>query len=50
MSKKTIVDAPLALKIPGQSILVPATPGLTILHQGWLLKKRRKKLQGEQMA
>ena len=40
------LDATLALQIPVQ----PSTPGYSILYQGWLLKKRRKKLQGLYIA
>lgn len=44
-AKKTLVDASLALNIPVQG--TQGTSGSRdVLCQGWLLKKRRKKLQG----
>lgn len=48
-TKQAFADAGLALKTPAQPEPVASgsrSPGDSVVHEGWLLKKRRKKLQG----
>ena len=46
--RDAIVDASMTLKVPAQPavpIIVP--PTADVICEGWVLKKRRKKMQGE---
>lgn len=46
-TKQAIAEASLSLKMPAQPVPSGSrSPGDAVLYEGWLLKKRRKKLQG----
>ena len=50
-SKGVLVDASMALKVPAQPALPTIDPpSADVICEGWVLKKRRKKMQGETLS